>query len=293
MTAKNTVSVIGGDSRLLYAARRLGSKGFDSRVYGFELYTPPFEEIPAEKKLNEALLSDVIVFGLPCSRNGKTLWAPFCETEITFEDIIKNVPCGRTVYGGMMPGAMKERLKNGGCTVYDYGESEALLLYNAMLTAEALTGILITKLPCSLSGADIAITGYGRIGFYLARFLRSFGAKVTVFSRDPAGLARAQTLGMEAQHLKSFCDKKRWFSALINTAPSQIIGRKELEALNKDCVLFETASAPFGIDARASEELGFTLHSAPSLPGRYSPLSAGYFIADAIENIAGEVENSG
>ncbi|MCH5199118.1 MAG: hypothetical protein J1E34_09475 [Oscillospiraceae bacterium] len=284
------VSVIGGDTRLIYTAKRFKELGYGVNTFGFELFSGA-EDIPGQTtKLSKALENEVIVLGLPCSKNGETLYAPFCEKAIFIKDIAKE---GQRIFAGMINGDIERMLSGAGASVKDYFKDEALTLYNAMLTAEALTGILISKLPCSVSGAEIAITGYGRIGFYLARILNSLGAKVTVFSRNKTQLSKAKTLGIEAVELSSFSDKNRNFRAIINTVPSNILGEKELKRLNRNCLLIEAASAPYGIDAQKAEKLGFTVFAAPSLPGKYSPESAGAFIADTVDSILREVKNSG
>jgi len=287
------ISVIGGDTRLLYTAQKLKAEGAQVSVFGFELADTPLTGLLRADSLDKAMESEIIVLGLPCSKNGETLYAPFSEKEIFINDISKRSYQNQIIFAGMPQDSVLLSLKSGGAMVFDYFKDEALTLYNAMLTAEAITGILIKKLPCSLLCADIAVIGYGRIGFYLVKALNSLGAKVTVFSRNATQLAKARTLGIKAEKLSSFADKKREYRALINTVPSQVIKENELKRLNGDCFLIEAASAPYGIDAAAAEELGFTVFSAPSLPGKYSPESAGNFIAETVFRQIGEVKDSG
>lgn len=287
------VSVIGGDSRLIYTAKRFKELGYKVNTFGFELFET-CADIPGHiSELYSALKNELIVLGLPCSKNGETIYAPFCEKAVFIKDIAKAISKKHIVFAGMINDDIEITLKKGGAQVQDYFKNEALTLYNAMLTAEAIAGLLILKLPCSLSGAEIAITGYGRIGFYLARILSSMGAKVTVFARNKTQLAKAKTLGIKAEELSGFGDKNRYFRALINTVPFGILGKNELKRLNENCLLIEAASSPYGINISEAEKLGFTVFAAPSLPGKYSPESAGSFIADTVDSEIKEVTNRG
>lgn len=281
-------SVIGGDTRLIYTADKLLASGCDVCLTGMELYDPA----PAAEQsvLSEALQRDVLIFGLPFSKNGVVLNAPFSSSSIRIEDIGRQLHKRQTVFAGMLSPADRLSLTSCGASVYDYFEDEALTLYNAMLTAEALAGLLIRKLPCSLFGAEIAITGYGRIGFYLARILRLLGARVTVFTRNQSQLAKARTLGLAAAPLKDLQNTGHTFRALVNTVPAQILQKERLQLLNRDCLLVEAAAAPYGIDRASAESIGIPVYLASGLPGKYAPESAGAFIADTVLKTLQEVK---
>ena len=190
---------------------------------------------------------------------------------------------GRRVFLGNAEAGVLRRLGANGALVYDYYTNDALTLYNARLTAEALLGLAVESLPVALLGAEIAVTGYGRIGFYTAWLFSVCGAKVTVFARSPLQLAKAAAAGLQALPLSQFADENRAFDCLINTVPAQILKRRELAALQGGCLLLEAASAPFGIDTEAAKEMGFRLVKASSLPGKVSPKSAGEAIAKTID----------
>ena len=61
-----------------------------------------------------------------------------------------------------------------------------------------------------------------------------------------------------------------------------------MRTFNKDCLLIEIASAPYGIDFSAARELGFGSVVSGSLPGKIAPKTAGYIICDTICNIIKE-----
>lgn len=271
-----TVSVIGGDERMLYTVKKLKELGYTLNVTGFE--NSPFPLPFAPCPLFSAVKAPFLLFGLPLTRDGKTLLAPFSQTPISIDEIIKGLSPGQKVLGGNL-GQQKERFEAGGAKVFDYFLDEELTLINACLTAEALVSILIEALPRSLSGAEIALVGYGRIGKYLSHMLKPFGADVTVFARRKEAREEAKTAGNESEPISGLSANSHRFHALVNTVPSPCIGKSELEKINGDCVLIEAASPPYGIDFTLCAEKGFRLIKAFSLPGKYSPLSAGEQIA--------------
>lgn len=282
MTNGISLSVIGGDKRMVYAAEALKALGYKTALCGFSYFDAFSPSVPAAD-LREALEADVLVLGLPWTKNGSEAFAPFSADPLPLETIL-SAPCsGRRIFLGNADEKTRRALSGAGAYVFDYFRDEGLTLYNARLTAEALTALLIRELPVSLLGAEIAVTGYGRIGFYTAGFLSAFGAKTSVFARNPAQRAKAAAAGLAAEPLADFRLRERRFDALVNTVPAPVIGERELAVLNRSCLLTEAAGAPYGINEAAAEKNGFRLIKAAALPGKTSPKSAGDAIAKTID----------
>ena len=287
-----SLSVIGGDTRMAYAAKHFRLLGFRTRMSGTELFDD--KEIKSlQADAGEALGSDVLVFGLPATKNGCSVWAPFAKQEIAFDTIYEYIRPGQTVFGGMLPPEVRALLERSGACVTDYYKDEGLTLYNALLTSEAIVGILIKELPCCIAGNAFAVVGYGRIGFYLSKLLKGLGAQVTVFARSELQRAKAALAGLNALPLTSLSSDPQDMSALINTVPSPVIGERELRLLDPACLLVEAASSPYGIDKDLALSMGFVYYPAAGLPGKYAPKSAGYAIADAVYRSIREVNDIG
>lgn len=282
------VTVLGGDTRQIYTAGYLAEKGYDVSVFGFELFDGEIRHKTAAD-LSTALQCGVLILPLPCSANGKTLSAPFADHEYALKDITERLHPGTLLFAGMAGTPLINAAKAADCEIYDYFTREELTVKNALLTGEGVLSILLDRLPVTVFGLRAAVTGYGRVAYYTARLLHGLGAEVTVFARAPVQLTKAQTAGLQTVKLQEFGSVPRRFDCLINTVPAPILGERELSALNKDCLLLETASAPYGIDKAAAAGLGFTLVKAPSLPGRTAPKSAGRIIADTIDTMLREV----
>ncbi len=283
-----TVSVIGGDRRLIYTAKRFAALGLRVRTFGL-----PADGTERAGSLFEAADADILVCGLPFSKDGKTVFAPLTNEIIDIDDLRSVLKRGQTVFAGTPGEATAALLCSGGADVTDYYKDEALTLINAMLTAEALLGMLITALPCALTGTEIAIGGFGRIGGTLAEKLRLLGAEVTVFARSEARRVLAEATGVKALPFSAFRDRCGRYKALVNTVPAPVIGKVVLANLPADCLLIEAASAPYGIDAAAAKAQGLPYISASGLPGKYAPETAGEAIADTVLRLCREVKNNG
>ena len=68
---------------------------------------------------------------------------------------------------------------------------------------------------------------------------------------------------------------------------------ERLGLLNKDALILDLASAPYGTDFEAAKELGIKAMTAPGLPGKTAPKTAGKLIAESIIKAAKGGEQGG
>ncbi|MBQ6119838.1 MAG: hypothetical protein IJK98_11440 [Clostridia bacterium] len=129
---------------------------------------------------------------------------------------------------------------------------------------------------------EAAVTGYGRIGYFLCRALHALGASVTVYARNPAQRAKAEAAGLTAAPLDLLPEQTHRYDVVVNTVPAPVITADAVRNTKKDCLLIETASAPYGIDADACRRHGRELVKAFSQPGKTAPKTAGILIADTV-----------
>ncbi len=281
MDTIKTVSVIGGDTRQIYTAQRLEEYGFEVRLFGLEHYgssplLPPYAE-----SLERALLSDAAVLPLPCSKNGKSLNAPFAAQEISLREIT-DLSADTVIFTGMSAESFSKALSANGATVFDYFRNESLTVKNALLTAEGILGIILERTPVTVWRMNTAVTGYGRVGYFISRALKSLGANVTVYARNAAQLAKAETAGLRTARIDRLPEQAHIYDVIINTVPAPVVTPAAVENTRRGCLLIETASAPFGIDFEACKTHGRELVKAFSLPGKTAPKTAGILIADTV-----------
>lgn len=272
----NVFLILGGDNRSLYVGEFLEKQHLNVCYYAFN-ETDCFDTL--NKAIEEAC---VIILPLPVSRDRVSLNAPLFDETVLLSDICTLATPEKLIFGGQLPKSFCEELGAKGVDYCDYFLLEELAIYNAVPTAEGVVNILIEKLPITVHGMKCGITGYGKVGKALGDTLRALGADVTVFARKEQALAEASSRGLKTRYLSQLTTDYYNLNALINTIPTKVIGGKEMEMLNPECVLIETASAPFGIDFQDAKERAMEVIKASSLPGKVAPKTAGEIIGLSI-----------
>lgn len=274
--------IIGGDRRHLYLGEYLKKNYYDVKVYGFtdiESKAPIIDDISLKKTVRDY---NVKVFPLPFTKDGVSVNAAFSPYYIDINEMIGGINDGDTVFGGIIPQDIRNRITEKGAVCRDYYESHSLQILNSIPTAEGIIKILIETLPITIHSMDLAIIGFGRTGKAIASALRALKANVTVLARSRENLSEAFSMGCDTRVLDSLSYEPVYFDALINTVPSLVVSEKQLININTGCLLIEIASSPFGIDFERALELGFNVIKAPSLPGNVAPKTAGEIIGDTI-----------
>ena len=77
--------------------------------------------------------------------------------------------------------------------------------------------------------------------------------------------------------------------AIFNTVPTRVMTKEILESVPKNCILIDLASAPGGIDLAAAQELGLRTVWGTALPGKCTPESAGWILAQTVEDFLEEL----
>jgi dipicolinate synthase subunit A len=276
----NNFLFLGGDMRSVYAAKRLGER-YDCFAFGFsetlQSVVPVLREITKFKSL---------VLPLPASRDEVHINAPFSKTPIPVSVIPQAVEAGGTVYCGKSFHGLKEICRQHNLTLVDYFEREELIIKNAVPTSEGCIEIIMREKQTTISGSEILLTGFGRVSKVLAKHLVALGAKVTVTARKYADLAWAEIEGCKTVHLSKLEDVLGKVDVIINSVPAVIFSAANMKKIKSDCLLLDLASKP------GFEDMTGVTH-ALSLPGKVSPVTAGYIVADTIMNILEENGSDG
>ncbi len=288
MLKKPSISVIGGDTRQIFAADYLHNEGYSVKIYACEHGKTP-SKLKTCNSIKEAFDSEVIILPLPVSKSAGLLNTPLSSSELQLKDLIEATVSKNLIYLGMAQSGLLKQLTAKTDYVFDYYKDEAFNLKNARLTSEGIISILLEKLSVSIIDLKVAITGFGRIGFFTADLLNKLGARVTVFARNSQQLTKAQLTGNTAIHLSRLDYYADCFDCVINTVPYRIISEDFIKNTRGDCLLMETASAPYGFDFSICEKYNKNVIKAFSLPGKSVPKSAGIVIAQTIDNHLKEV----
>ncbi len=273
---ENTFLILGGDNRSVYLGEYLEKQGLRVCYYAFN-HADCFNSL--KEAINEA---ECIILPLPVTRDRITLNTPLFDEKIALSDIYAAASADKLFFGGQIPKGFCEELDSRKCSYYDYFLMPEIAVYNAVPTAEGVLEILFRELPVTVHDMKCAVLGYGKVGKVLSLTLKNVGADVTVFARKAEDFADIRTKSMTAGEYKELSASPQHYDAIINTVPTEVLGREELKNINSDCLLVEIASAPFGIDFQAAKELAIQVIKAGSLPGKTAPKTAGFIIGHSI-----------
>lgn len=285
---KTNFGLVGGDVRLLYAARRLKTLGYGACFYspdGTLKTSQDFSDIELLSLCDCVKRAQVIILPLPASRGDGKINCPLLSKELDAGALFSCVRRSTPVFAGKADKCISVAAREAGVRLTDYFTSESLLTSNALYTAEGALSLIISELPRALCGSDVAVFGYGRIASLLTRRLLSLGAGVRVVARSAARRALAQADGAAPFAPERTCDALDGVICAVNTVPARVLSAEALSAL-APAALIELADCP-GADADEARRAGVRIIPAPSLPGRYSPESAGSLIADTVLSMLG------
>ena len=271
------IAVLGGDKRQKYLADFLKEDGYNTiRLFD------------GGNAISIDSAFDTVVLPMPISRDGFTLNAPL-HTDSIHLSYIFGLCSGKAVFGGGATNAIKQMAKEYDIEIQDYLSRDELGIKNGVATAEGAIAEAIFNTEHTLWGSRILIVGNGKIGKALAKILDSMGAVVSVSARKAADLAQIEANGIHSLPTAEIASVLPRCNIVFNTVPAPVLGIKELSCCRNDALIIELASAPGGIDTTTAKRLNLRVLNLPSLPGRFSPVSAAKYIEEAILNISKEV----
>lgn len=313
---KYKIAVIGGDARQLIVGSELVWAGYEVALYGFgaersaadcvvdrlccsqpsvsihEVLSDHFGDEVSDcgkvvaSALDALYKSDAVVLPLPSAADGATVSMPLGGTPLKFSALSNMlVENGiRFVCGGKLPEAFTSFCKEKGIDVFDYYESEAFSIANAIPSAEGAIEIAMRELTTTLNGSNALVIGYGRIGKVLSRLLSRLGVDVTASARKSSDIAWIRADGYKAAETGKLCELlgQRSFDMIFNTVPHTVLGEEELVNVPRQTLIVDLASKPGGIDIPVADRLKLNVIWALSLPGKVAPVTSGKIIADAV-----------
>ncbi|MBQ3023072.1 MAG: dipicolinate synthase subunit DpsA [Clostridia bacterium] len=270
------ILIIGGDTRIEYLSKALTDEGFEVKQFD------------GEEPLKTAVTScDAVVLGLPCSRDDKTVDAPDIKDKILLKDLFHIMGKDKLLLAGKMSDGIKAVADIFSVRWVDYFMREELEILNAVPSCEGAIQIAMEELPITIFGANVVVTGFGRIGELLSIMLKNLGANVTVCARRSAQRAKARTHSLHAAPFSYLGECMSSADIVFNTVPQCVIKRECLSGA-KDALIIDLASKPGGVDLDAARDLGVKVIWALGLPGKVAPVTAGNIIKETICNIISE-----
>ena len=285
------ISIIGGDLRIVKLAEMLAKDEF-------ELYTYAIDKAESLKKIKNIIQcdtieetiknGDIIVGSIPLSSNNLEVNTPFSDKTVSLQELAEKIK-GKTFIAGNIKKDFLDLAKDSNTKIIDLLDREELVVLNTISTAEGAIQIAMEETTRTIHESNVLVLGFGRVGKILANMLKGIGANVFCEARKNVDLAWIKAYGYEPIRLNELENSLGKFNIIINTIPSIILEEKQLEKVNKDCLIIDLASNPGGVDRNSAKKLGIKTIWALSLPGKVAPLTSAEFIKDTIYNILKEM----
>lgn len=279
-----SICIIGGDLRIIRLAEMYANEGKMVYTYGLEKYFAKSEKeihtnIILCNSIRDAISkSETIVSSMPFSKDGVNINAPFAEKNIKIDEIKNEIVDKTFIAGGIPKDLYIDKINN-----VDLLQNEELTILNAIPTVEGTIKIAIAEREETIHESNVLICGFGRIGKILCNRFKVLGANVYCAARKESDLAWIR----EGKHIPlkydEICDYAPKFDIVINTVPSLVITKKELDCFNKDVIIIDVASNPGGIDKEYAATRNIKVITALGIPGKECPKTAAKYIKETIK----------
>lgn len=288
-----TVSIIGGDLRIVNLIELLAKDDFLVYTYGLENSEDLIESENVRKCKNISELvdsSEIIIGPVPMTNDAENLSAPFSEEKISINELIKEMANkNKTFLAGQLSEKIISSFQENNIAYIDLLKREELVVLNTIATAEGAIQITMENTQKTIHGSNVLIMGFGRVGKVLAKMLDGIGAKVSCEARKNSDIAWIKAYGYNPIHLSELESELGNYDIIINTIPFQILDENRLNYIKKDCTIVDLSSNPGGVDRRAARSLGLKLIWALSLPGKVAPMTSAEFIKETLYHILKEL----
>ncbi len=288
---KKSISVVGGDLRVVNLVQMLVRDGYTVYSYGLEMSEElngleGVEMCPTVEEVISA--SDVVIGPIPVTSDRRNLSMPFSNVKLPVEEFVNKFN-SKTLIAGTIIEDYRKILLDKNVNYIDLQRREEFTVLNTISTAEGTIQIAMEETQRTIHGSNVLIMGFGRIGKVLSKMLDGIGAKVYCEARKNEDIAWIKAYGYEPVHLNDLNENLNKFDVIINTIPFTVLDNEKLDLVKKDVVLIDIASNPGGIDRKAAKEKELKLIWALSLPGKVAPLTSAEFIKETIYHVLKEI----
>lgn len=284
------IAIIGGDLRIVKLAEMLIEDKFNINTFGIEKQETleKIQQIKKSKSLKEAVQdADIVIGPIPLSSNNIQINTPFSDKIITLEELAKELN-GKKFIAGSIKEEFYEYVKDKQVEIIDILKREELVVLNTIATAEGAIQIAMEETLKTIHSSNVLVLGFGRVGKILANKLKQIGANVYCTARKNVDLAWIKAYGYNEIKMNELNKNLNKFDIIINTIPTIIIKKEELNKIKKECLLIDLASNPGGIDRLEAKKQGVKVIWALSLPGKVAPVTSAKYIKDTLYNIIEE-----
>ena len=286
---EKSITVVGGDLRIVKLIEMLDSDGYKVYTYGLENSEEilNLERVEMCPTLEEAVAASKVVVGpIPLSSDRRRLSTPFGRNNVELPDFVEALKGKHLIAGNI---GIKDELEANEVQFTDLMKREEFSVLNTIATAEGTMQIAMEETQRTVHGSNVLVMGFGRIGKVLAKMLDGFGAKVYCEARKDEDISWIKAYGYNPVHLNDLNENLNKFDIIINTIPFQILDEERLGLVRKEAIIIDLASNPGGVDRKAAREKGLKVIWALSLPAKVAPLTSAEFIKETLYHVLEEL----
>lgn len=286
---EKSITVVGGDLRIVKLIEMLDSDGYKVYTYGLENSEEilNLERVEMCPTLEEAVAASKVVVGpIPLSSDRRRLSTPFGRNNVELPDFVEALK-GKYLIAGNI--GIKDELEANDVHFTDLLKREEFSVLNTIATAEGTMQIAMEETQRTVHGSNVLVMGFGRIGKVLAKMLDGIGAKVYCEARKDEDISWIKAYGYNPVHLNDLNENLNKFDIIINTIPFQILDEERLGLVRKEAIIVDLASNPGGVDRKAAREKGLKVIWALSLPAKVAPLTSAEFIKETLYHVLEEL----
>lgn len=227
--------------------------------------------------------ADYIISSVPFTRDLIHL----TSTNIKCDEFIEKIK-GKTLFTGAVKEEIKPKLKD--VTYYDLMRIDEVATLNAIPTAEGAICEAIKNSNTVLSGKNVLVMGYGKVGKVLSQKLNGIGCNVYCEARKESDLAMIEAMGYNSIHLNTLDNYLNDMDYIFNTIPLMMLNEERLRLLKEDVLIIDLASNPGGVNFDIANKLNRKVVWSLSLPSKVAPKSAAIYLKSTIDRIIKEIE---
>ena len=200
---KKSISVVGGDLRVVNLVQMLVRDGYTVYSYGLEMSEElngleGVEMCPTVEEVISA--SDVVIGPIPVTSDRRNLSMPFSNVKLPVEEFVNKFN-SKTLIAGTIIEDYRKILLDKNVNYIDLQRREEFTVLNTISTAEGTIQIAMEETQRTIHGSNVLIMGFGRIGKVLSKMLDGIGAKVYCEARKNEDIAWIKAYGYEPVHL--------------------------------------------------------------------------------------------
>ncbi len=210
------------------------------------------------------------------------------EKQITINnEFLSSLKYGVKVFTGGKNEVLRNKFEKFQIELVEIMSYKHMTILNAVPTAEGVIYNILKDFDNCILGSNVLVMGYGICGREIVKKLKALGSNIDILDRTERKYSMALTIGVGGIVEKDLKNKN--YDIIINTIPSKILNNETIDFINKDTLIYDISSAPYGFDEKYMNEIGLSYKILGGLPSKFGLKFTGKNVSDFIyKKVEGE-----